>query len=211
MYIFQQGTAHKGQSYSRRLGYRYFSRQVIAWPTNIELHTSRVMAALELPEAEPLQGALADMFYGCWFDVPFFGERILSQVKDQLHPNVLQGFQDCVDKNTYMQTASPLATRWSVLVTPSMTVYPHQMRISPDDSKALANNVINVLLDYLEDDEAPYNHPEVIQTEDDFFAHCLACEDILAFSLAWWGLAKNGWELDSRWVQVQEQLPAFQR
>lgn len=38
---------------------------------NTDLHTSRIMMALELDEREPLQGALADMFYGCWYDVPY--------------------------------------------------------------------------------------------------------------------------------------------
>ncbi len=74
------------------LSFRLYSRQVIDQPMNMDIHTSRIMAAMELDEKEPLQGALADMFYGCWFDVPYFGDRMLNQVREKLTPTLLQGF-----------------------------------------------------------------------------------------------------------------------
>lgn len=200
---FQQMNLSK--SYSQRANYRNFSRQVLTRPTDIDLHTSRIMAALELPEKEPLQGALADMFYGCWYDVPFFGERILAQVEDKLNATTRQAFQDCIDKKTLLETLNPLSTRWSVLTQPSMAAVGHQLRASSDDSRALANYTTETLLDVW-DDSNDYNDPEILEAEDDFFAHCLACDDRLAFSIVWWQLSKNGWVFSSRWTECRLQL-----
>ncbi len=86
---------HKKQN-KHWLNYRRYSRQVMTQPMNMDLHTSRIMTAMELDEKEPLQGALADMFFGCWYDVPYFGERMLSQVKEKLNPKVIEGFEQCI-------------------------------------------------------------------------------------------------------------------
>lgn len=102
------------------LSFRLYSRQVIDQPMNMDIHTSRIMAAMGLDEKEPLQGALADMFYGCWFDVPYFGDRMLNQVREKLTPTLLQGFDQCVNHGEYVFKVSHLATRWSVLVSPSI-------------------------------------------------------------------------------------------
>lgn len=197
---------NRGRAYNQRLGYRHFTRQVLSQPMNMDIHTSRVMAALELTEKEPLQGALADMFFGCWYDVPFFGERMLSQVGDKLHAQTLQQFQACIEKRDYIEPVSKLATRWSVLVSPSMSAYSHQLRASSDDARTIADTTIAELLDEREESDGLYDDPAIEAIEDQFFAHCLACDDRLAFSLVWWQLSKNGWQFSPRWSDTRQQL-----
>ena len=63
---------------------------MIDQPMNMDIHTSRIMAAMELDEKEPLQGALADMFYGCWFDVPILVTVCANQVREKPTPTLLQ-------------------------------------------------------------------------------------------------------------------------
>lgn len=190
----------------RWLNYRLYSRQLMTQPMNMDIHTSRVMMAMELDEKEPLQGALADMFYGCWFDVPYFGERMLSQVKEKLNPKVIEGFEACVENKKYILENSVLATRWSVLISPSMSVAENQMFISPDDSRAVADIVINLLLELWEelDDEPEEVLQEIQHVEEEFFRHCLACDDRLAFSIVWWDLSKNKWQFSPEWTTTRQ-------
>lgn len=204
MYLLQQPNRNK--TYNQRLSYRYYTRQVMSQPMNKDIHTSRIIAAMELSEREPLQGAIADMFYGCWFDVPFFGERILSQVKDKLHQQTLKGFQACVEKTNYIRAVSPLATRWSVLVSPSMDMYDHQLRASADDARALASQTIHALLEVKNTEDEQYQLNKTSEIENEFFSHCTACNDRLAFSIVWWQLAKNNWEFDNRWTACRLRL-----
>ncbi|MFW2177960.1 MULTISPECIES: hypothetical protein [unclassified Moraxella] len=186
------------------LNYRLYSRQVMSQPMNMDIHTSRIMTAMELEEKEPLQGALADMFYGCWFDVPYFGERMLGQVKEKINPNMLKGFQRCIEGLDYVFAVSPLATRWSVLISPSMQAFEHQLRISADDSRSVATLTISTLLDILEEEDDPEEQEELIEeVEQEFFAHCLAIDDRLAFSIVWWELSKNKWNFHEAWTQTR--------
>lgn len=196
----------RNKSFNQRLSYRYYSRQVVSQPANIDMHTSRLMIALELAEKEPLQGALADMFYGCWYDVPFFGNRILNQVKEKLSLQTLRGLEACILKADYIGAVSILATRWSVLVSPSMAAPSYLLRSSSDDAKSLAERIAMDLLDALDDAEGDYSNSLVKAVESEFFAHCLACQDKLAFSLVWWELNKHFWEFDEDWTSCQYSL-----
>ncbi len=189
------------------LNYRLYSRQIIAQPMNMDIHTSRIMTAMELDKKEPRQGALADMFFGCWYDVPYFGERMLAQVKEKLNPTVLEGFENCVNGKDYVFDVSPLATRWSVLTKLSMQAYDHQLRISSDDSRSVAQIVVATLLETLEDeDEGEERDAITTEIENDFFAHCLATDDRLAFSIVWWELAKNKWQFHTGWTQCRHEF-----
>lgn len=192
----------RSKTYSRRLSFRYYSRQILQQPTNMDMHTSRIMAAMELPEKEPLQGAMADMFYGCWFDVPFFGERMLNLVKEKLSAQAMLDFKACIAKTAYIKNSNHLATRWSVLITPSFAVHDYQMRTSTDDARVLAEETAINLMNAADDGETD----KVEQLENEFFAHCIACHDKLAFSLLWWQLAKHEWIFDERWEACQQQL-----
>lgn len=204
--MFSLSATARKKNMKHWLNYRLYSRQVINQPMNMDLHTSRVMTAMELDEKEPLQGALADMFYGCWYDVPYFGERMLSQVKEKLNTKVIEGFEACISQKKYIAENSVLATRWSVLISPSLGVVENQMFISPDDSRAVANITISALLDLwaeMEDDPEEIMQ-EISQIEDAFFKHCLTCDDRLAFSIVWWELSKGKWQFNSKWTQVRK-------
>lgn len=205
MYAFS--SSNRKKSLKHWLNYRLYSRQIITQPMNMDIHTSRIMTAMELDEKEPLQGALADMFYGCWYDVPYFGERMLSQVKEKLNPGVLAGFEECISGEHYIFNVTPLATRWSVLVSPSMQAYEHQLRISSDDSRQVAHGVVSELLDILDEEEAGEERDEMIgELEQEFFDHCLATDDRLAFSLVWWELAKNKWQFHEGWTACRREF-----
>lgn len=204
--MLQFPVSHRNRNYNQHRSFRYYSRQVLRHRADIDIHTSRIMVAMELDEREPLQGALADMFYDCWYDVPFFGERILNQVKEKLSIQTIRGLESCVARQDYVGVVSLLATRWSVLVSPSMSAPTYQLRISSDDSRALAQQTIEKLLDAMEEDDAQYQASQIAQIENEFFAHCTATDDTLAFSLVWWELAKHSWEFDARWMTTQVYL-----
>ncbi|WP_019520835.1 hypothetical protein [Faucicola boevrei] len=199
-------SSHSRKKHNKHwLNYRLYSRQVMTQPMNMDLHTSRVMTAMELDEKEPLQGALADMFFGCWYDVPYFGERMLSQVKEKLNPKVMEGFETCIYNKKYILESSSLATRWSVLVSPSMSVFENQMLVSPDDSRSVAQITISALLDALEDyeDDPEEVGEEIREIEEEFFKHCLTTDDRLAFTIVWWELSKNKWQFSENWTQTR--------
>lgn len=186
--------------------FRLLSRQIAKQPTNIDIHTNRIMVALELDEKEPLQGALADMFYGCWYDTAYFGERILEQASEKLNPLILADFQKCMGNDYHVQAISHLATRWSVLVSPTMQVPDHQLRISQDDSRTVADLTIDTLLSYDSKQDEKVRKTDIKAIEDEFFAHCVACEDRLAFSIVWWELAKNKWDFHDEWRDCRKKF-----
>lgn len=181
--------------------FRLLSRQIIKQPLNEEIHTSRVMVALELDEKEPLQGALADMFYGCWFDTAYFADRILEQATDKLTPQMLADFKKLMGNDYHVQPISHFATRWSVLVSPTMYALEHQLRVSQDDSRTVAKITIDALLAQVDNHQLDDNtrNKNIKAIENEFFEHCLACEDRLAFSIVWWDLAKNKWDFHDEW------------
>ena len=186
------------------LNYRLYSRQVIRQPMNMDIHTSRIMVAMELEEKEPLQGALTDMFFGCWFNLPYFGDRMINQVKEKLTPAVIEGYNRCINHGDYIFKSSPLATRWSVLVLPSMAVYEHQLRVSSDDSKTVAELTVAALLDVIEEEDPEDQADQIAEIESAFFAHCLACHDRLAFSMAWWQMSKHKWTFNDNWLKTRD-------
>lgn len=182
--------------------FRYYSRKIFSAPNNRYYHEQRINAALLLNEKEPLQGAVADFFFGCWYDIPYDVEDIFVQIQGRLHPQIEQAFHNCINKLDYIRHSSEFATRWSVLVTPSLNVQTHRLRISSDDAKDIAKNITNELMTAR--DAGNWNSIE--QVEREFFAHCLACNDRLAFSIVWFRLGKSDWQFDERWSACQRQL-----
>ena len=61
----------KESEMAARRVYRLYSRKIFIAPNNRHFHEQRINAALLLNEKEPLQGAVADFFYGCWYDIPY--------------------------------------------------------------------------------------------------------------------------------------------
>lgn len=187
---------------SEKHQFRYYSREVLKRPTELMLHEQRLRLARKFPQNEPLQGALADLFYGCWYDMPLQGEAILATVADRLPLPTRNHFRDCIEKNSYVQRISEVATRWSVLVTPSLNVASHSLRVSSDDARQIAADFGARLIKA----KANNDKQQLTQIEDDFLGHCLACVDRIGFSLVWFRLARNGWVFDERWVACQRQL-----
>ncbi|WP_367106380.1 hypothetical protein [uncultured Psychrobacter sp.] len=182
--------------------FRYYSRKVFTAPNNRYYHEQRINAALLFSEKEPLQGAVADFFFGCWYDIPYDVEDIFARIKGRLHPQIEQAFHNCMNKIDYIRHSSEFATRWSVLVTPSLNVQTHRLRISSDDAKEIAKNITTELMSARDAED----WDTIEQVEREFFAHCLACNDRLAFSIVWFGLGKSDWQFDARWRDCQQQL-----
>jgi hypothetical protein len=181
--------------------YRRMSRRVLNAPTMTRYHKDRIHSAMQFFESEPLQGALADYFFGCWYDVAYHGQEILDEAKERLSVPIYQAFLNCVQKKDYIWAISPLATRWSVLVMPSLDVPTHKLRTSSDHAWYVADNIIATLLKARED-----NSPTLIQTEDDFLEHCIACADRMAFMMVWFRLNKHHWHFDERWLACRKIL-----
>lgn len=193
---------HKSGEMTARRTFRYYSRKIFAASNNRYYHEQRINAALLLSEKEPLQGAIADFFFGCWYDIPYDVKDIFARIQGRLHPQIEHAFHNCINKLDYIRRSSEFATRWSVLVTPSLNVQTHRLRISSDDAKEIAKNITTELMSAR--DAADWNTIEQIERE--FFAHCLACNDRLAFSIVWFRLGKSDWQFDERWSDCQQQL-----
>ena len=192
---------------SEKQQFRYYSRRILQRPSELQYHKWRVQIAMSFVENEPLQGALADMFYGCWYEMPIQGSSILAEVAGRLPPHIRQAFDRYTKKQLYMKRISELATRWSVLVVPSFNVASHRLRTSSDDARQLATHISNILMT-LQTEGAT---EQIEQIEAEFFSHCIACVDRIAFSLVWFRLGKHGWQFDERWArcrQYLEQLPS---
>lgn len=189
-----------------RHDFRFYSRKIFSAPNNRYYHEQRINAALLLKEKEPLQGAVADFFFGCWYDIPYDVEDLFMRIQNRLHPQIERAFRNCINKIDYIRHSSEFATRWSVLITPSLNVDSHRLRISSDDAKEIAKNITAELMSA----RAESNWGAIEQLENEFFAHCLACNDRLAFSIVWFGLGKSDWSFDERWYRCQEHLEQTQ-
>lgn len=184
--------------------YRRMSRRILGSPTIITYHKERIRTAMNFFESEPLQGALADYFFGCWYDAPYQGQQILDEAKERLSAPIYQAFLNCVHKQDYVWDISPLATRWSVLVTPSLDVPAHKLRTSSDHAWHMADSIIANLLKTKTE-----NNSLLTQMEDDFLEHCIACADRMAFMVVWFRLNKEGWVFDERWTQCRKLLESL--
>lgn len=192
----------KESEMAARRVYRLYSRKIFIAPNNRHFHEQRINAALLLNEKEPLQGAVADFFYGCWYDIPYDVTNMFTRLQGRMLPPIEQGFRDCIDKKSYIQKNSMLATRWSVLVSPFLNEQTQRLRISSDDAKEIAKDITNDLM--LARDNQDWDTIE--QIENEFFAHCIARHDRLAFSLVWFRLGKSDWQFDARWNDCQQKL-----
>lgn len=190
------------QEMTARHDFRLYSRKIVSAPSNRYYHEQRINAALLLKEKEPLQGAVADFFFGCWYDIPYDVEDIFIRIQNRLHPQIERAFRNCINKIDYIKHSSEFATRWSVLINPSLNVDTHRLRISSDDAKEIAKNITSELMKARHEED----WSTIAQLENEFFAHCLACNDRLAFSIVWFGLGKSDWQFDQRWRSCQERL-----
>jgi mono/diheme cytochrome c family protein len=176
-----------------RIAVRQHARRLLRDPSDVSAHFARLHAALELPGAEPVQGALADLFVT-------FGERedalkrtALQMARDRLAVHVARWFEAQAGLPR-LSRITPLATRWSVLARPSADISTRARRCSTDDSRALAEQVM----------QAAAHGDE--QAQQEFLHHCVTCHDNLAFMLARRAMLRRGGPLPADWEAVSQQL-----
>lgn len=185
-----------------RRQFRYYTRLVKALPTSEYHHKKRLEIASGFYQSEPLQGALADYFFACWYDVAFDGQAVLEELSSRLPPHISQAFSSYIGQGLHMPAISPLATRFSVLVSPSMNVPKHKLYVSKDDAQRVAGEVTARLLAAKANDDTATI--QAVQTE--YLQHCLACQDRMGFMRTWFALAKSGFYFDETWQACRATL-----
>ncbi len=176
-----------------RIAVRQHARRLLRDPSDVSAHFARLHASLELPGAEPVQGALADLFVS-------FGEReetlkrtALQMARDRLPVHAARWFEAQAGLSR-LARITPLATRWSVLARPSADISTRARRCSADDSRALADQVMKAVA-----------HGDA-QAQQEFLHHCVTCHDNLAFMLARRAMLRLGAPLPADWEAVSQQL-----
>ena len=176
-----------------RLAIRRHARHLLRDPTDVGSHMARLHASLELAGAEPVQGALADLF-SCFgaHDAPL-KRTALQLSQGRLSAHAARWFEAQVAQAA-LPAINPLATRWSVLAHPSADISTRARRCSVDDSRMLAGQAV---LAFRAADKPAQN---------EFLHHCVTCHDNLAFMLARRALLKSGAALPGDWEAVSLQL-----
>ena len=154
---------------------------------------ARLLAALEQAGAEPVQGALADLFSCFGAQHEALKRSALQRVKGRLSAHAARWFEAQVSQAA-LPAINPLATRWSVLAHPSAGISTRARRCSVDDSRLLAGQAV---LAFQAGDQTAQNQ---------FLHHCVTCHDNLAFMLARRALRQSGAFLPADWEAVSLQL-----
>ena len=176
-----------------RTEFRTFSRQVFNDRNNAGLHRSRLQAALNMPGYEPTQGALIDMLVGCKSASREERQAALNLAQSRINPLLVDRLQGQVEKPTYTVNNS-LATRWSILASPSLDIPRRTMRCSTDDSRQYARRAV-----------AAWQANDMA-TQNAFLEHCIICQDKLAFLLARKNILQSQDELPLAWMLAGEFL-----
>lgn len=172
-----------------RQTFRALGRQVLRDPQNVSLHTARLTSGLALSGTEPVQGALADFLFGCQQADIRVKQEAFASVRNRLRPVIQRWFEPYVSASSFPACCT-MATRWSVLVGPSLDVPRRVLRCSTDNSRQLAADAL-----------AAWRKGEE-NTQEGFFEHCCVCRDTLAFMLARRVILKERGELPPRWRAV---------
>ena len=175
--------------------FRQAGREVLRHPDDRQRHEGRVLMACELEGTEPLQGALADLLHGCAPDAAWQRALLSRAAVDQRLPaHVCSALLRQVQGTRRLPATNALATRWSVLASPSLDVPRRAVLCSVDDARTLAARAIPALLAGDAD------------TEEEFLAHCEGAGDTLAFMMARRALTRQGRVLSKRWDTVLDLL-----
>lgn len=180
-----------------RRSYRDCARRLRERPEAAATHLARLDAALAMDGAEPVQGALADLFAGLPAAATGVRQAALRLAAPRLGPHVADAFERHAHGHP-LPRVHPLATRWSVLVQPSAEVPARVRRGSPDASRRLADDVVAALCD-----GAPV---EANRVERAFLDHCVSCQDKLAFMLATRELRRREVWLGADWRRAEAWL-----
>lgn len=179
---------------------RAHGRAVRRAPHDVSMHLARLQLALQLPGSEPVQGVLADLFSVPVDNGATLRKAALQLAVERLDPYSVDAFTRHAGGHAPLPAITPLATRWSVLVQPSADVPARVRRGGRDDSRRLADEVVQALYDG--------ELVEAARIEAEFLGHCVSCQDKLAFMLAMRGARKAGIEVDERWARVAAWLGA---
>ena len=172
---------------------RQQGRLLLRHPGDANAHMARLHAALELPGAEPAQGALADLFSCFGAQDEALKRTALQLARPRLSAHAARWF-DAQAAQAALPAITPLATRWSVLAHPCADISTRARRCSVDDSRLLAEQAV---LAFERGDPSAQN---------EFLHHCVTCHDNLAFMLARRALLKTGISLPDDWAAVSLQL-----
>lgn len=175
--------------------FRQAGREILRHPGDRQRHEVRVLMACELDGTEPLQGALADLLHACAPDAAWH-RALLSRasVGQRLPAHVCSALLRQVQSTKCLPATNALATRWSVLASPSLNVPRRAVLCSVDEARTLAARAIPTLLAGDAD------------TEEEFLAHCEGAGNTLAFMMARRALTRQGRVLSKRWDTVLESL-----
>ena len=72
------------------------------------------------------------------------------------------------------------------------------------ESDGIPDGVIIMLPLGPEEEDDEERDMMIAEVENEFFNHCIATDDRLAFSLVWWGLAKKDWEFHDNWIRQRQ-------
>jgi len=182
-------------SLSARRDVRRHSRVLARRHGDVGVHLARIHASLQLDGVEPVQGALADMFGSFGKDGVALKAAALQLAAPRLGDRLVRRFQLWVTGQA-LPRITPLATRWSLLVSASADTPTRSRRCGADDSRRLAAQFV----------AAFETQEEGAQAQ--FLIHCLTCQDRLAFMIARREILKRQDHLPDGWLDVQNELQA---
>lgn len=172
---------------------RGFARALRLSPHDETAHLGRLQACLALDGAEPVQGALADVFVAFGAEGAALKRRALALAAPHLHEWLRGRFEPWVHARA-LPRVTPLATRWSLLAVPSADMSTRARRCSPDVSRAVAAQAL-----------AAWQAHD-LDGMDHFLHHCLTCRDRLAFMLVRRALYQRQARLPESWGAVETEL-----
>lgn len=186
-----------------RRQFRYYSRCVAYAPNNDYFHQRRIQIASNfVGQSEPLQGALADYFFAKWYNLDNKDKQLLESLITNLPAYIVQDFLGYIRTGEHLPNISALATRYSVLVLPSMNVPTHKLYVGKDEARQIAETLKNTLLAA----KAENDVTKMAIAEQEYLAHCVACQDRMGFMMTWFALSKMGWQFDDKWAQCRQKL-----
>lgn len=198
----QSQSPSKSNDYRLRCQFRYYTRLVQRLSQMSYYHKQRLHIAAQFHQSEPLQGALADYFFACWHELATDGQLVLSNFGSSLPSYTQQAFERYINQGYHLGSITPLATRWSVLVSPSMNVAGHKLYIGQDDAKWLSTQATDELLWTMQTGDMAAR----LRIQAAYLQHCLVCQDKIGFMKTWFALAKAGWVFDEDWLSCRQQL-----
>jgi len=172
---------------------RRLARALRLSPHDEAAHLGRLLACLALEGAEPVQGALADVFVVSGAEGSALKRQALALAAPRLHAWLLGRFERWVHAPP-LPRITPLATRWSLFAVPSADMSTRARRCSPDVSRAVATQAL-----------AAWQAND-LDGLDHFFHHCLTCRDRLAFMLVRRALHQRQASVPDGWAAVETEL-----